>query len=265
MTTSQHDDQQQDRHDRPHDRPHDRHRPVRRPGWPRQLRLPGQAAAPEGPVDMFMMYLMHHAFRRDLAAFAAAVPHTPVDDLVTWQSLADRWTLFAETLHHHHSGEDAWLWPALLEVAGPDDRDTLEAMEAEHDDIDPLLEAVGAGFDRMAAGAAEDERAALAVRLVATRECLGRHLVHEETDAMRVLQEHFTQADWDALDEKFREGITFRTVVVLVPWALHGVPSAALPDLFTRTGSAHHLIWRLTHRRFARAEQRTFRYAKKAA
>ena len=240
-------------------------RPARHPEWPRQLRLPGQAAAPEGPVDMFMMYLMHHAFRRDLTAFAAAVPHTPVDDLVTWQALADRWTLFAEALHHHHSGEDAWLWPALLDVAADTDRGTLEAMEAEHEDIDPLLEAAAAGFDRMAAGGGEDERAALAVRLVAARECLGRHLVHEETDAMRVLQEHFSQADWDALDEKFREGVTFRKVVALVPWALHGVPSAALPDLFARTGSAHHVIWRLTHRRFARAERRTFRYARKAA
>jgi hypothetical protein len=82
---------------------------------------------------------------------------------------------------------------------------------------------------------------------------------------MRVLQEHFTQADWDALDEKFREGIGFRKVVALVPWALHGVPAAALPDLFTRTGSAHQVIWRLTHRRFARAERRTFRYAPRAA
>ena len=49
---------------------HDRAQPQ---AWPRQLRLPGQAAAPEGPVDMQTMYLMHHAFRRDLDSFAAAV------------------------------------------------------------------------------------------------------------------------------------------------------------------------------------------------
>ena len=70
--------------------------PTTRPAredWPRQLRLPGQAAAPEGPVDMIMMYLMHHAFRRDLAAFAAAVPHTPVEDTGAWGALAARWAL----------------------------------------------------------------------------------------------------------------------------------------------------------------------------
>lgn len=43
--------------------------------YPVQLRLPGQAGAPEGPVDPFMMYVIHHFFRRELADFAAS--HTP--------------------------------------------------------------------------------------------------------------------------------------------------------------------------------------------
>jgi hypothetical protein len=80
-----------------------------------QLFLPGQAAAPEGPVQAMPMYLMHHAFRRDLAAFAAAVPATPVEDRATWRRLQQRWEWFATVLHKHHSGEDAGLWPMLLD------------------------------------------------------------------------------------------------------------------------------------------------------
>jgi hypothetical protein len=49
-------------------------RPSQKPVNVPQLMLPGQAAAPEGPVQAMPMYLMHHAFRRDLAAFAAAAP-----------------------------------------------------------------------------------------------------------------------------------------------------------------------------------------------
>ena len=139
--------------------------------WPRQLRLPGQAAAPEGPVDMYMMYLMHHAFRRDLAAFAAAVPRTPVER------------------HRHLAGPGRPLGrssprrcttttPARTPGSGrrcssgptTTERATLLAMEAEHEEIDPLLEASASGFARLAAGADEDARAALAVRLVAARE-----------------------------------------------------------------------------------------------
>ena len=43
-----------------------------RAGRPRQLTLPGQAATADGPLDMTMMYVMHHAFRRDLRALARA-------------------------------------------------------------------------------------------------------------------------------------------------------------------------------------------------
>lgn len=154
------------------------------PGWATQLRLPGQAAAPDGPVDMQMMYVMHHAFRRDLAKFASAAQHTPVEDRTAWRLLARRWAIFAEVLHNHHSGEDAGLWPWLLEHGTEEDRATLEAMESEHAEIDPLLAACAEGLDRLADHADEDTRAALAVRLVATRDSLARHLAHEETDAI---------------------------------------------------------------------------------
>ena len=39
---------------------------VPRSGAPGQLLLAGQAAAPDGPVDLTMMWAMHHGFRRDL-------------------------------------------------------------------------------------------------------------------------------------------------------------------------------------------------------
>jgi hypothetical protein len=82
------------------------------------LLLPGQAAAPEGPVDLAAMYLMHRAFRRDLDAFAAATAATagtPAADRQRWVRLARRFELFADVLHKHHHGEDVGLWPLLLE------------------------------------------------------------------------------------------------------------------------------------------------------
>src|SRR5215207_2400874 len=58
-----------------------------------QLLLPGQAAAPEGPVDLAPMYLMHRAFRRDLDAFARTVPAVPPSDAARWVRLARRFAL----------------------------------------------------------------------------------------------------------------------------------------------------------------------------
>ena len=228
---------------------------------PTQLWLPGQAAAPEGPVDMQMMYVMHHAFRRDLAKFAGAAQHTPVADRVAWRLLAARWEVFAEVLHHHHSGEDAGLWPWLLEHGTEEDRATLEAMEAEHAEIDPLLTACAEGFRRLAQHPDEDARAALAVRVVAGRDSLARHLEHEETDAMRILQRLMTQEEWAALDEEhFKQDLAPSLVVKVVPWAAYGLPRGVLARVFAESGLGFKLVWFATRRRFAAREARAFRY-----
>ena len=229
--------------------------------WPTQLRLPGQAAAPEGPVDMQVMYLMHHAFRRDLAKFASAAQHTPVEDRTAWRLLARRWSVFSEILHHHHSGEDAGLWPWLLAHGTEDDRATLEAMEAEHAQIDPLLAGCAQGFERLAQHPDEDARAALAVRVSATRECLARHLAHEETDAIAILQRLMTPEEWHALDEEhFKQHLKLGFVAEMVPWAAYGVPREVLARILAETDAGFRLVLLLTRRRFARREARAFRH-----
>src|SRR5436305_12157744 len=97
---------------KPHRRAQDQHR---RSDWPVQLKLPGQAAAPDGPIELSGMFLMHHAFRRDLVAFTSAATRTPLGDRSTWKALSKRWGRFGKVLHKHHTAEDAGLWPLLLE------------------------------------------------------------------------------------------------------------------------------------------------------
>ena len=236
-------------------------RPDRRRDRPRQLRLPGQAAAPDGPADLATTYLMHHAFRRDLAAFAQAVPRTPLEDRVAWPALLRRWEVLTGALHHHHRAEDTWLWPALLQRADRDEQAVLAAMEAEHDEIDPLLESCRRGLRLLASGRGRpDDRAALGVRISAAREGLGRHLAHEERDALRILQRRLTAGEWRDLEARFGEGLRPRDLLVLVPWTVHGLPGDELRELHRRAGRVHRLVWRLTRRRFERLDRRAFRH-----
>ena len=237
-------------------------RPVRSEKWRHQLRLPGQVAAPEGPADMTMMYLMHHGFRRDLSAFAAAVPRTPVDDVATWRALSRRWEVFAELLHHHHRAEDAWIWPALVARADAAEQETLRAMEAEHEQIDPLLAACATGLQRLAGGgASRDDRAALAVRVCAARECLGRHLAHEEREAIAILQRHLSAPEWEEIAARINGGRPeLRLVVTAVPWLLHQLPPSVRREVVARAEPAQRLVWRLTRRRFERLERRALRH-----
>ncbi|CAA9319341.1 MAG: Hemerythrin domain protein [uncultured Friedmanniella sp.] len=230
-----------------------------------QIMFPGQAAAPAGPVDLLPMYLMHHAFRRDLRRFAAAAAGTPVGDRATWRALGKRWDAFGRTLHHHHHGEDETLWPLLLarvDAAGDEaGRATLEAMETEHEEIDPLLESCHAGFVRMAEHADTDAQAALVVRLSATRERLGHHLCHEETEAMALVQKHVSAAEWHALDDEFRKHYTAQDQLFALPWVLSGLPADVAPRVMAFIGTGGTLLWTLLRRRFERRERAAFRYA----
>ncbi len=228
--------------------------------WPAQLRLPGQTAAHPGPIDMTMMYVMHHAFRRDLATFATAAGTTPASDRRAWRAMAQRWEIFSSALHHHHSGEDAGLWPALLERADEEGRATLAAMEAEHAEIDPILAACATGLERLADHADEDARAALAIRLVAAKERLAEHLRHEETQAIALIQALLTPEEWEAIiKEHFDSDVSFKEILTLVPWVAHRLPDAALRELFAKPGgSMHRVMLLLTKRKFDRLQKAAF-------
>lgn len=240
-----------------------------KPTYPDQLLLPGQSAAPGGPVDMTVMYLMHHAFRRDLSRFGAAVPATPVADLATWEALATRWARFGEILHHHHSGEDAGIWPFLLERAHPAERQTLLAMEGEHAKIDPLLESCGAAFAELATagGSAdgrsrEELRAALAVRLAETKELLGAHLRHEESEAMAILQRHMTAEDWERIEqEHFKSNDTLGFLLYVVPWIAQDLPEDVLAQVLGDAGLPMMVVnWVGDRLRFRRLERKAFKH-----
>lgn len=227
-----------------------------------QLMLPGQAAAPAGPNDLTGMFLIHHAFRRDLRAFVAAVTGTPAGDTVSWRALHDRWRLFGTFLHHHHTTEDEAIWPLLLSRVDEAGRETLAAMEAEHHEIDPLLAACGDGFATLATHGDEDVRASLEVRTVAAAERLHRHLAHEEAEALVLVQAHLTPAEWEVMEEKSAKGsYTFRELMALVPWIMYGLPVEAQRRLLKLAGPTLALLWRVNRRGFARREAATFRSA----
>ncbi len=186
-----------------------------------QLKLPGQAGAPDGPIDVGTMYVMHFGFRRDLDAFVAAA-RTPVSDRDRWRALQKRWAKFALVLKHHHTVEDQALWPLLIDrAAAAGDRaaiQTLDAIEAEHSEIDPMLEGCTGNLDRLAQAPDEDARAAFEVRIVAFRERLNRHLAHEETDAMALVQRYLTPQDWKATEKAANKAATGEYLRFVLPW-----------------------------------------------
>ncbi|MGL5819892.1 MAG: hemerythrin domain-containing protein [Phycicoccus sp.] len=236
-----------------------------------QITLPGQAATVPGPLDMTGMYVMHHAFRRDLGTLGAAVSVTPVVDRETWQALARRWELFADVLHHHHDGEDRGYWPLLRTRATAAEREVLDAMEAEHAQIGPVLDACAAGFARMTTGGsrgnrawAHDARRTLVGHLAEARSHLDAHLAHEETAALPLLHRYLTTEEDERIEaEYFRGGLPLTMILRVVPWALHEVPDDERRRVLRAAGVAYHVVWWMTRRRFQRENSRVVRHLRR--
>src|SRR5688572_10657937 len=232
-----------------------------RAGRPRQLMLPGQAATVEGPLDMTMMYVMHHAFRRDLRALAGAARVTPLGDRVAWRELDRRWRLFAYVLHHHHTGEDEGFWPLLAGRVTEDERPVLTAMEAEHHRIDPVLEQCADLFLRLTFARDRNARQALVRALDRARPLLEDHLAHEEREAIPLMQRYITPEEDERIErEHFRAGVRLRRVLEVVPWVLHELPPDARDRVLDLTGPAYRGMWLLTRGAFARRDRRAMRH-----
>lgn len=232
---------------------------------PTPLLLPGQAAAPAGPADLTMMYLLHHAFRRDLAHFAEAVRRTPFRDRRAWQALPQRWALFATLLHDHHHKEDEVVWPHLRGLASRagDDRAlaVLDAMEEEHLLIDPLLDEARRGLVDLAVAPTEERRVAVAETLDAVATILGDHLAHEERDAIAVLQRHVDATEWAELErDRLRGGLGPRVLLRMLPWAVQGVDDEVVRTVLRDAGPPFRVLLALGRRGYRRLDSVAFRH-----
>lgn len=142
-----------------------------------------------------------------------------------------------------------------------EDLKTLSAMTAEHSAIDPLLAACTAGFDAMVSGGNEADRSALGWNVAATQRALEAHLAHEETDAMRILQERLTDAEWRQIDKaSFGKDRSFAIVRFAVPWLLFGLDNAHRKDIIRRVRSPILLLWWVFRRGYAQRHRSAFGY-----
>ncbi|MFI9581844.1 hemerythrin domain-containing protein [Streptomyces sp. NPDC052236] len=145
-----------------------------------------------GKLDMSLMYAMHNALRRDLEFIAKITARTD-DDPRQILATAVGWEMFKKGLHVHHSAEDEALWPVMRQSLAdrPDDLLLLDAMEAEHEAIDPHIEMINAALADRESG---PERVAAAAEALATT--LTGHLKHEEDEALSLIDAIVTPEQW---------------------------------------------------------------------
>jgi hemerythrin-like domain-containing protein len=167
-----------------------------------------------GYVDFTMMYVAHDAFARDLRRMTDSCQR---GQALTPGTLAG-WAMFTKQLHIHHTAEDISLWPKLrAAVAEPEEVAILDAMEAEHAQLDPQLERIDGLL------AAQDEEGLVdGVRTLA--EGLAAHMQHEETEALPLIESYLGSEGWAAFGRDIRKTQGISGGAEYLPWVLDEAP-----------------------------------------
>ena len=201
-------------------------------------KLPGTDAARHGTgdADLAIMLAAHDAFRRDLARLARAAAAADLSDPAKRRSVAAGWELFKRELHLHHTAEDEIIWPVLRPRLAHSENalSVLDAMEEEHERIDPLLAAVDAAFHGVSGPAgsdgspgvvppgphSEDRLADVIDVLVST---VTGHLAHEERDGLPLIGVALTGAEWRGVGFKIARKNGLSNGGEMFAWILDGV------------------------------------------
>ncbi len=170
------------------------------------------------------MYAMHEALRRELRHLAQADgrANRPGREPCHRPTRSAGWALLKKALHAHHAAEDEALWPVLRDaLAGrSSELALLEAMEAEHAALDPLVHAVdeATAAARTGSGSGADLLGHLVDSLVTG---LAGHLRHEEEAALPLAKAFLTPDQWTRFGRVHTQRIGTDAAEML-PWLLDG-------------------------------------------
>jgi hemerythrin-like domain-containing protein len=197
-----------------------------------------------GELEMSGFLIAHAGMRQEfgLLAKAAAGPLEPSRAALVEDQIA----MVLEVLHHHHTAEDDTIWPTLL-ARVPAAAADLDALEAEHARIDPLISAAGDTGRPLA------ERAPVLAEL---HELINAHLDREEATAVPLIRRHITVAEWDALTERAIAESGRRTIPTIYGWYASAAPAelraAALKTVPALVRVLFRLFWWPAYQRRAR-------------
>lgn len=161
------------------------------------------------------MVIIHRAFRRELTILPRLVREVDDGDTQRASTLAAAVRLVLGGLHHHHTGEDLVLWPALLERAAPS-TGLVETMQAQHEAVEEHIEHVEPLLRAWEEAPTTARGAELADRLDRLAAALVEHLDLEEREILPLAERHVTVAEWNSLGEQGVEEMDRKQLPILV-------------------------------------------------
>ncbi|MDV3296597.1 MAG: hemerythrin domain-containing protein [Brachybacterium paraconglomeratum] len=159
----------------------------------------------EARVDTREMVLIHTFVRREFRLAAGVVRRVPSGEHRRAEPVAAHVQFLAEFLHHHHTIEDEFLWPLLLERVPDDLAPIVHLMESQHERLDRILDELGHRLGQWRTSASAEDRELLAATLDEAYVHVVEHLDAEEARLLPIAARTLAQEEWDRLGVEGRK------------------------------------------------------------
>jgi len=157
-----------------------------------------------GRPEIHDMVVIHRIFRRGFAQMADLARGVPDGDADRAAAVARHVEFLLGGLHHHHSAEDEYLWPRLLERARPDAL-LIGRMADQHKVVAGYVDHLRQLLPGWRAAPSGPEVADTLDELLLA---LSPHLDEEEQEVLPLIREHITVAEWQEAGDAAFAGFT---------------------------------------------------------
>lgn len=197
--------------------------------------------------DFAMNANMHAAFKREVSRLRDALDRVDLADPQARAGYARRFEFFSQTLHHHHSGEDEYLFPKVRSRAQPQEVVILDAMDAEHHALKASLKRLNDDF----AGMDEhSDKGDIRAHLDEVLAVLDGHSAHEERDGVPVIAKYITDEDMKPFHQFNRSNPNGAMVLA---WVCDGATQAQADSTWAMMPALVRLFVRpMSNRKYAR-------------
>jgi hemerythrin-like domain-containing protein len=205
------------------------------------------------------MKTIHSAFRRELRLAPALLRSVEHGDRIRAAVVANHLDLIDRFLHHHHSIEDALVWPKLLERVPTEIAPVVELMEAQHQSVADLLERTVALRAAWRKDADRGWAFELATQYARLHGALVEHLDAEEEHVMPLVEACITKKEWAAVGKAAQRSTPLKDARrMLGMLAYDGDPQVIHHMLGAVPGPMRGAVVKAGHRAYAKHANRVY-------
>lgn len=182
-------------------------------------------------ADTREMHVIHTMFRREFALLPDLVRSVLGKDDERARAVVEHIELLCAMLHHHHSAEDAVLWPRLLIRAPKEIDPVVDLVEGHHRNIEELLKEAGQRLDAWRDGVDGDDVEALAQTLQRLTIALYEHMALEERLVLPVVERHIFASEWAEMARQAAASMAPDSMALVVGMVTYEGGREALPPI----------------------------------